>query len=379
MKKAVLTALGILTVACTRADAFESLAAETENTEIVIEVQDPETEEKETESMSERDAKEESQEVSEDTDPLDAEETEETDEWTDDDEAAAESEKDELFVLMVLPCEEAALSVLGEPVLFTEETVICPVLISEDDLEELGEIGEDQIYYWTIAEEEPEVYLRASLIDGNLVFETEEAEEEEGTGTEETQEYEGEDTQAAEAADEDETEESTERSSASTSKKKKSSSSSSSKKSSSKSSSGKSKAKKTSSAGSASTDSSSGHSSSEKKTNSSSGKSSGKHKSRSSADSQEAEGSLTEETEGVGEKEENTGHRTAGRNDLSVKEQEETSKAKQNDDVSGETEVTAEDNDTETSDSAYALPSAAGIGGLLAAAAFAFLRRRNKK
>ena len=36
MKKAVLTALGILTVACTGAEAFESLAAETENTELVI-------------------------------------------------------------------------------------------------------------------------------------------------------------------------------------------------------------------------------------------------------------------------------------------------------------------------------------------------------
>lgn len=112
MKKAVLTALGILTVACTGAEAIESLAAETENTEIVIEDQDPETEEKETESMSERDAEEESQELSEDTDPLDAEETEERDEWADGDEAAAEAEKDELFVLMVLPCEETALSVL---------------------------------------------------------------------------------------------------------------------------------------------------------------------------------------------------------------------------------------------------------------------------
>ena len=353
MKKAVLTAIGILTAVCTGAEAFESLAAETEKPELVIEVQDPVTEDADTESMSVRNAEEET------------EGTGKTDEWADADEASAEAENDEIFVLMVLPCEEAALSVLGEPELFTEDTVICPVLITGDDLEEMGEIGEDQIYYWTIAEEEPEVYLRASLVDGSLVFETEETEEDE-TGTEEAQEYEAEDTEAVEAADEDETEDSSENTSSSTSKKKKSSSSSSAKKSSSKSSSGKTRAKSAPSA----------DSSSEKTSSTSSKKSSGKHKSASAEDTTEAERSVTEEDESSGEKGESSEHSSAGRKEASAEEREDASGAEQNNDISGENEVPEEETDTEINALTYALPAAAGMGGLLTAAALFFLKRR---
>lgn len=357
MKKAVLAALGILTVTCAGSMPLGSFAMETEITAPAMENQGTEAERQENVNETETDLEEESPGAEEDTYTTCTEETEEP-------AVETKEETDVIFVLMVLPREEA-LPVYEEDARICEETVICPVLISRADLDELGEIGEEQIYYWTVSEEDPEEYLRASLVDGTLIFEVQESEKETESGTVEAQEYEAGNTDAAE---EEETEESTENAASSASGKKKSSSSSSRKKSSAKSASGKTSTKTGSAADLASADPSSGKNSAEKKSSSSAGKSSGKHKSRSYEDAGDAETNGTAGEESSVEEAENAKHMSSGKKEASKSAQEqEASEEEKNEDISKETET----------DPAGTLPAAAGISGLLAAA-FVFLKHRKK-
>ena len=263
--------------------------------------------------------------------------------------------------------------------------IICPVLISRDDLEELGGMGEGEIYSWTYAEEEPELYLTVSFTDGTLVLASEESadtEDGESRNEEETEDAASETEEIAEQEAEDSAEETenfaeVSKDSTGASSVKKKSSASSSKKSRAKSSSG----KTGKSAAGKSSDSSKGKTSAKTKASASSkksaGSSGGKHRSASSA----AEGKTDFADAASGGhivEEESVKHRPTGKKDASenIKEssERESSETDSAEDISEDT-GTAEDGDDLNAD-AFPFPAAAKTGGLLAAAAFALFRRR---
>lgn len=159
MKKTVLAALGILTVSFIGAEPASSLAAEKQVPALESgEIGSPADE---TESPGPGETADTPE------DPEDLEEQEEEADSADVGEAAG---PEDVFVLMVLPYEDALL-IFEESEILPEERVLCPVLISAEDLDELGEKGEDQIYYWVLADEKPEEYLTASAKNGTFVFE----------------------------------------------------------------------------------------------------------------------------------------------------------------------------------------------------------------
>ena len=367
MKKAVLAALGILTVTCTGTMPFGSFAAETEITVSAMEEEDTAEEGQEQESETETDSEKENRENEEITIISDEEETEVTTDKTEEPAAEGEDEADTILVLMVLPREDVP-SVFENHYPESEDMIICPVLISRDDLEELGGTGEGEIYSWTYAEEEPELYLTASFTDGTLVLASEESAD--------TEDGESRNEEADDLAEEtDFAEESKDSTSASSVKKK--SSASSSKKSRAKSSSG----KTGKSPAGKSSDSSKGKTSAKTKASASSKKSSGssggKHRSASSAAEEKIDSYDASSRSNIVE-EESVKHRPSGKKDAteSIKESSErdsseTDSAEDNSEDAGD----AGDRDDLTAD-AFPLPAAAGTGGLLAAAVFALFRRR---
>ena len=364
MKKAVLAALGILTVTCTGTMPLGSFAAETEITASAME-EEGTAEELETGSETETGSEKDNQEAEEGTEASDREEEGERAEK---EEPVSDAETDSVFVLMALPREDVPPAFENDDP-ESEDMIICPVLISRDDLEELGGTGEGEIYSWTYAEEEPELYLTASFTDGTLVLASEEsADTEDG----ESRNEEAED--LAEETD-DFAEESKDSTSASSVKKK--SSASSSKKSRATSSSG----KTGKSPAGKSSDSSKGKTSAKTKASASSKKSSGssggKHRSASSS-SEEKTDSYDASSAGNIVEEESVKHRPFGKKDASEsikesseRESSETDSAEDNSEDAGD----AGDGDDLTAD-AFPLPAAAGTGGLLAAAVFALFRRR---
>ena len=363
MKKAVLAALGILTVTCTGTMPLGSFAAETEITDSAME-EEGTAEELETGSENETGSEKDNQEAEEDTEDSDREEEGERAEK---EEPVSDAETDSVFVLMALPREDVP-SVYENHYPESEDMMICPVLISRDDLEELGGTGEGEIYSWTYAEEEPELYLTASFTDGTLVLASEESAD--------TEDGESRNEEADDLAEEtDFAEESKDSTSASSVKKK--SSASSSKKSRAKSSSG----KTGKSPAGKSSDSSKGKTSAKTKASASSKKSSGssggKHRSASSAAEEKIDSYDASSRSNIVE-EESVKHRPSGKKDAteSIKESSErdsseTDSAEDNSEDAGDTG----DGDDLTADK-FPLPAAAGTGGLLAAAVFALFRRR---
>lgn len=363
MKKAVLAALGILTVTCTGTMPLGSFAAETEITDSAME-EEGTAEELETGSETETGSEKDNQEAEEGTEASDREEEGERAEK---EEPVSDAETDSVFVLMALPREDVPPAFENDDP-ESEDMIICPVLISRDDLEELGGTGEGEIYSWTYAEEEPELYLTASFTDGTLVLASEESAD--------TEDGESRNEEADDLAEEtDFAEESKDSTSASSVKKK--SSASSSKKSRATSSSG----KTGKSPAGKSSDSSKGKTSAKTKASASSKKSSGssggKHRSASSAAEEKIDSYDASSRSNIVE-EESVKHRPSGKKDAteSIKESSErdsseTDSAEDNSEDAGD----AGDGDDLTADK-FPLPAAAGTGGLLAAAVFALFRRR---
>ena len=168
MKKAVLAALGILTVTCTGTMPLGSFAAETEITDSAME-EEGTAEELETGSETETGSEKDNQETEEGTEASDREEEGERAEK---EEPVSDAETDSVFVLMALPREDVPPAFENDDP-ESEDMIICPVLISRDDLEELDRMGGGEIYSWTYPEEEPEQYMAASFIDGTVVLASE--------------------------------------------------------------------------------------------------------------------------------------------------------------------------------------------------------------